>query len=165
MSGDPGKAPPYKLRVCPVCLTQMEDDECCWHDEFRNAITPIGVRVDLDAADLQAKRGLALFRLEQLRRESDFAAAERRWYENLSVADRFWEDVRRDKARRQAQAARLARIPSTLGRFEEIMRSAWSEELVTRQFFGGDIFAWRPPDLDDWLAEDGLPEVAKALGL
>jgi len=105
--------------------------------------------------------------LQEDRREADFRLAARRWYENLSVADRFWEDERRKRVRREELAAMTPLERAAASMFDGMWTAA-----LTRQLYSDRPMLWSfsldPPAeaLDDWLAEDGrVPEVAAALGL
>lgn len=156
----------YHVRLCPVCLEQLEDEEACWHGEYGGAVEAIAVVAVADQAHLNSQRGLALFRLQEDRRDADFAEGERRWYENLSVADRFWEDERRKKLRREQLAAM-----SPMDRAFVSMVSGWGPSLARQLYSDRPLLLFGPqqlpPDaLDDWLAgEGGVPEVAEALAL
>lgn len=165
-------------RICPVCLEQVEPDPdgdiLCWH--YGTSIEPVEVDAYPFLDELRSKRALALFRLQTDIREHELAEAEKRWYEGLSVADRFWEDSRRKRVRREEAEARRAQMPrpfdapGSMVSFNAAMRDIWTAELVTadpnRQFFTDWIRYPSAAALDDWLARDGeIPEVAAALGL
>jgi hypothetical protein len=160
----------YKLLICPVCLEQVEWDReegsACFHAEYGH-VEAIEVSADPDQAQLTIRKGLALFRLQEDRREAAFRQADRDWYANLSVADRFWHDQRVDRDRREAQARRLASLAPGVRRMEETMRQVWSSSLLDAQLsLGRNIFApFKPRELDDWFAEEGMPDVTEALGL
>lgn len=157
----------YTLLLCPVCLEQVEHDPeygaGCYHEEYGGNVDAIEVEVlSLDRMDLYPKRDLALFRLQEDRREADFRLAEQRWYDSLSVADRFWEDERRKRVRREEGAG-----ASSLSGFMRVMQEAWNPEEL-KAMMGRQLFIGVVPvrGLDEWLAEDGsIREVSEALGL
>lgn len=159
----------YTLSICPVCGDQVEPDyeegRTCFHEEFGGYVEPVEVDALPDAAQLQSRQALALFRLQEDRREADFRLAARRWYENLSVADRFWEDERRKRVRQQEIEAM-----SPMGRAMASMVDDYTGSLIA-QMKAGLIAQMKgrslpSPDLDNWLAEESdIAEVTEALGL
>lgn len=166
------------MRICPVCLEQVEQDsdgdDRHWH--YGTAVEPVEVEAYPFLSDFESKVGLARFRLQEDQREHDFAEAERRWYDNLSVADRFWEDSRRKRVKREETEARRAETKQRFGSgvlaMEEVLRETWTGATIDtamqmhRQVFRGYLAYPTADALDDWLAsEDGVPQVAEALGL
>lgn len=159
----------YELHICPVCFAPASADEyadepACWHEEY-GPVEAIVVSAEPDAAQLRARRALALFRLQEERRERDFRVAEERWYENLSVADRFWEDSRRKRIRREELKA-----AAPMERAMMSMLDGWKDNLEQQLFSERpllDFFRKGPPPdaLDSWLADVDrrMPEVAEAL--
>lgn len=159
------------LHICPVCGEQVvpfpDGDESCYHAEYGGDIRPVEVAAVPDPADLRARTALALFRLQEDRRDAAFREAARRWYENLSVADRFWEDSRRKRVRReQVEAMR------PFDRTVAMLADSWGGDLMRQLYRDDPLLDWikhpwpKPDALDVWLSEDSrVPQVAEALGL
>lgn len=80
----------YEILVCPVCLQQMEHDpeygSDCYHDEYGGSVEAI--RLTVEPQNLSLTRDLALFRLQDAKREAAFKLAERRVYEKLSQEEK-----------------------------------------------------------------------------
>jgi hypothetical protein len=98
----------YKILICPVCAEQVDDDPYegarCYHAEYGN-VEPVEVSVAIDAAEFASRRGLALFRLQEDKREIAFREAERRWFASLPKEERA-----RIKAERRAQMSPMGRL-------------------------------------------------------
>lgn len=75
------------------------------------------------------------------------------------IAAEFWAEQRRIRERREEILA----MPNQVERFEAILADTWTVDSILSAFESVDPFAVR--DLDDWLAEDGVPEIGEALGL
>lgn len=160
-------------KVCPKCLGFMEVDyeygPSCGGCDFTGEPVEVPFDPSRSMEEFVAKRdsliALERFKLAQIEREDDFREAERRWYANLSVADRFWEDSRRKRVREE-QIAAARPFDRTMMR----MMDAWSMPGIERQLFRNDPLLdwiehpWPKPDaLDVWLSEDGpMPEVEAA---
>lgn len=86
----------YELLICPVCLKQVEWDaeygSTCYHDEYGEVEA---VRVEAEPKGLTPARHLALFRLQEQKREVSFREAERRWFANLPQEERERIDAER----------------------------------------------------------------------
>lgn len=163
------------LLICPKCRGQVEEsyeDGLCCTECWRTG-EPVRVELDLDEpADVIRRKvdslvALERFKLAQVEREDEFRQAERDWYENLSVADRFWEDSRRKRVRREELAAMRP-----LDRAFSSMMDMWRPGLIRQLYTDSpllDLLNERGPPadaLDTWLAQDGaMPEIDVALGL
>lgn len=152
--------------ICPVCLEQLEPDEDSdgRHFHYGTSVEPIEVDTYPYLAELKSKRDLALFRLQTDIRDHAFKVGEERWYGNLSVEDRFWEDQRREKARRERRA-RMSKVELALTQMVE-----WQVEDLERHLKRPHPIldfvprGPKPDALDTWLAsEDPLPEIEAAL--
>lgn len=162
-----------RMQICPKCLGLMtvgyEYGPSCEGCSY--AGEPVEVPFDPDGSmeEFRVRRdglvALERFKLAQIEREDDFRLAARRWYDNLSVADRFWEDSRRKRVRREQMEAASPMERSLM----RLMEWGWDSSL-TRQLYRDDPLLdwikhpWPKPDaLDVWLAEDGaMPEVKAA---
>jgi hypothetical protein len=162
------------VRICPVCLEQVEPDPdgdvSCWH--YGTSVEALEVDAYPFLDQLRSKRALALFRLQTDIREHEFAEAEKRWYEGLDVAGRFWEDSRRKRVAREQRKAWEERIAAARPFDRTMMRlmDAWQSDLERSLFSSSPLLDWirhpwpKPDALDVWLAEDGpMPEVEAAL--
>lgn len=159
--------------ICPVCLEQLEPDEDSdgRHFHYGTSVEPIEVETYPYLVDLRSKRDLALFRLQTDIRDHAFRVGEERWYGNLSVKDRFWEDQRRIRVRREELERKWAGFPKgqrgLASVMAETMQEVWGTDFMRRQLYGSFILGPREPradDLDIWLAEGPpIKEVEAAL--
>jgi len=96
----------YSVLICPVCLEQVADDpeygSSCYHDEYGEVDA---IRVMAEPQGLVPARGLALFKLQENKRELAFREAERRWFANLPREERD-----RREAERRASMTPSARM-------------------------------------------------------
>lgn len=163
----------YRVLLCPVCLEQVAepDYEYGSDDHTHDGVDVETIEVDplASEAELRSHQDLALFRLEQESRGPAFAQAERDWYDNLSVADRFWEDSRRKRVERERREAR-PKLKGA-GAFERALADVWTGEAMNAMLFAQGSFLDqinrnRGNDLDEWLAsERPILGVAATLGV
>lgn len=157
---------PFTIAICPVCREQINwDDDVspgCTHLEYGGWVDAIEVDVTPDVDQLRSRCDLAVFRLQEDRREQAFRDAERAWYANLSVADRFWEDQRRKRVHREGLAD-LPRMDAINSVIQETWQGAAFDALFSARSY---VYSRAPsPDaLDEWLVRDGVPEVETVLG-
>lgn len=164
-------------RVCPKCLSFMEVDYAhgpsCSGCDFTGEPVDVPFDPDRPMEEFRMRRdglvALERFKLAQIEREDDFRLAAQRWYENLSVADRFWEDSRRKRVRNE-ELARMKPMARTMA----MMMDGWRDGLLS-SLYGRDtpllaLLNGEGPNrgnlLDEWLSEDGpILQVTEALGL
>lgn len=162
----PVPSPSFTILICPACGEGVEVDhegDPHFHTDWGGYVEPVEVDAVPDQVQVRSRVALARFRLQEDCREAAFRQAEQDWYRNLSVADRFWEDQRRIRRRRESLAA-MRPFDRTMA----MLTDTWmGSAAMTRQLFSDYRFSWAGPradELDRWLAADGpMPEVTAAV--